>query len=984
MYEKELKRIINASQNNALSFFVGAGVSALSHAPTWKQLINDICDELKYKKKDSYSFDECLQIPQMYYYSLGKKDTDYFNFIRSKLYSNSLLPNSVHKAMLDLHPVSFITTNYDTLIEDAATQNCHSFKVVSHDKDVPTIFGDRYILKLHGDFKYNNFVLKEEDYLNYSENFKLIETLMKSIFSTNTVVFIGYSLNDYNIKLILNWTKTLLNDNFNKPIFIHAGKDPLSDLEIIYQESKGLSVIDTHRIVPSSDYPERYESVFNEIRRVSSLSLNEKTEDEAFEMLYSLLSPLNNLTALRISDISSKIYPYVYLAQNNTARVKPDGSLLFKRFLQIHNQSDSERESLSKEKFRKYKCILSVFIKARVFFIENNKISINLYSDTFSFADKNCILFNYETIYEYTQKNYSSLSENFKKAFYFSRLYQYDESFSLFKNIAKESFKQKNYLIYYLAEANCIYLKSIIENINRYYDCYDNKKLVELAPNESEIENLFNNLPVEFRNQYSCLKDIHSVNNLYKYSYESFAESQKLLKSIETNTIEYGVTSTQTVVDKINDYMHFLQGNGIIMDVFTEYRSSVKNLMSLLLRKYTSQYKKSLIESPFPSNSYDNVQFDQNDFYCFIECFSDKELISVLKRNQIKTLLLQNNEKIEEVVNNLINGYELLVRKYKGGYAVIKIELQIRNCLALLRYVNISQQLVDCITIFILKHEFRDITIDDKIFFLDSQLGKRKMYSETTKKVVEEALINYLDKHITAELNNNSFDVPSKTTGINYSNLADYIFQQGTNLTSRKLNKQIKRIIENRLSRLYPSIAKYCPYLSASQKKTLITWVNKELTDNANMDLIVILIHCDAMIKPVAKKQLKYILSQELVSANSISNKAIRSFPLKSPYEKLEEVGYWCFIGLLKSKDYKNFLGNSALFDFCCQYNKFDFSRFDVSWLLNLYPHTLEKIANDNLVKEEIRRAITKEIKNNNIKETDKIRLQDILIKYFC
>ena len=258
------------------------------------------------------------------------------------------------------------------------------------------------------------------------------------------------------------------------------------------------------------------------------------------------------------------------------------------------------------------------------------------------------------------------------------------------------------------------------------------------------------------------------------------------------------------------------------------------------------------------------------------------------------------------------------------------------------------------------------------------------MYSETTKKVVEEALINYLDKHITAELNNNSFDVPSKTTGINYSNLADYIFQQGTNLTSRKLNKQIKRIIENRLSRLYPSIAKYCPYLSASQKKTLITWVNKELTDNANMDLIVILIHCDAMIKPVAKKQLKYILSQELVSANSISNKAIRSFPLKSPYEKLEEVGYWCFIGLLKSKDYKNFLGNSALFDFCCQYNKFDFSRFDVSWLLNLYPHTLEKIANDNLVKEEIRRAITKEIKNNNIKETDKIRLQDILIKYFC
>ena len=40
MYEKELQRILNASQNNALTFFVGAGVSALSGAPTWKALIH--------------------------------------------------------------------------------------------------------------------------------------------------------------------------------------------------------------------------------------------------------------------------------------------------------------------------------------------------------------------------------------------------------------------------------------------------------------------------------------------------------------------------------------------------------------------------------------------------------------------------------------------------------------------------------------------------------------------------------------------------------------------------------------------------------------------------------------------------------------------------------------------------------------------------------------------------------------------------------
>lgn len=192
MYEKELRRILDASQNNALTFFVGAGVSALSGAPTWKALIDAICDELGCEKKGSYSSEEYLQIPQMFYYSLGENKTDYFKFVKEQLPEAGLQSNEIHRQMLNLNPVSFITTNYDTLLEDTAIQHCQSFKVVSSDEKVPTIFGDRFILKVHGDFEKNNFVLKEEDYLNYSEDFKLIETLTKSIFSTNTVVFIGY------------------------------------------------------------------------------------------------------------------------------------------------------------------------------------------------------------------------------------------------------------------------------------------------------------------------------------------------------------------------------------------------------------------------------------------------------------------------------------------------------------------------------------------------------------------------------------------------------------------------------------------------------------------------------------------------------------------------------------------------------------------------------------------------------------------------
>ena len=84
------------------------------------------------------------------------------------------------------------------------------------------------------------------------------------------------------------------------------------------------------------------------------------------------------------------------------------------------------------------------------------------------------------------------------------------------------------------------------------------------------------------------------------------------------------------------------------------------------------------------------------------------------------------------------------------------------------------------------------------------------------------------------------------------------------------------------------------------------------------------------------------------------------------------------------SKDFQEFLGNSEAFDFYCEYAKFDFSRFDVSWLLNLYPHTLEQIAKNAKVKERVRVAIATTLDGEAIAPSDSQRLQSILVKHFC
>ena len=989
MYENELKRIIDASQNNALSFFVGAGVSALSGAPTWKGLINSICDKIGCDKKEKYSSEEYLQIPQMYYYSIGKDDNEYYSFVKKQLNTTNLTPNSIHREMFKLNPTSFITTNYDTLLEDASVQYCRSYKVVSCDEDVPTIFGDKYILKLHGDFKKNNIVLKEEDYLNYSENFKLIETLMKSIFSTNTVVFIGYGLNDYNIKLILNWSKSLLKSAFREPIFIYTDDAELTKEELLYHQSKGLQVVEWNKLLAEDnpDYLIRYQSVFDIINNYSMVSLVDKNEEEALSVLYNLLEPLDNLNALRIEDISKKLYPYVNISEAGVMYCLEGGDLLVKKFLEINQLCESERKKLSKDTIDKYNCIISVFKKARIRSINNQKgETLNYSIDELPLADNNCILFDYGFMNDYAKKLYKTTSKNYKKAFYLSRLKRYDEAFLLFDRVAKESYRNKDYLMYYLAESNCISLSKIILNTNTWYNCYDMDLVNSKSLSNSEIEELFHNLPVEFRKKYDTIKDLHSPNLLYKYSYDAFIDGQKLQSAIESNTIEFGLTSGGKAICLINNYLHFFLGNGIIADVFNEYKSTTKNLMSLLVYKYATQNNKVLHEQPFSGFANDEVCFDQIDFFCFVECFTDKEIRALFSKHQIETLYFHNTEVIEISVENLLNYYESAVKSTKNNIDVISIQIQIKKCLMLLRYMDISQTLVDRVCTFIFSYKFREILINDKIMFLDYQLARRKMYSETTQKIIENTLVSYIDAHISALKNNETFEVYSSSSEINYSNLADYLCSSEDNYSSRRISMRVKQIMSNEITPLYEHVMQhYCRRVSNNQKKKLVAWVNKKIIVSFDFKLFMILIQLDVPVKAAVKEKLIEFLREKIEKAKKVEkNPAFRVFPAQQQYEELINVGYWCFTGILNSKGFEEFVGNDALFDFYYEFESFDYSRFDVAWLINLTPYALKRISDNIRVKDIVRAKIAHELVNEKIIESDRKRLQDILTKYFC
>lgn len=168
-YAEEMRILRNARMNNKLVVFVGAGTSFDSGMPSWSEAIKIIADRLGIMEEQL----DYIKIPQYYYNSRGKKE--YAELMREIFKCDDDLDiQDVHKKIIQLNAHTIITTNYDSLIEKAATSALEFIQVISQDKDMPYKKDGKELIKMHGDFVHDNFVLKEDDYLHYSSNFKLI------------------------------------------------------------------------------------------------------------------------------------------------------------------------------------------------------------------------------------------------------------------------------------------------------------------------------------------------------------------------------------------------------------------------------------------------------------------------------------------------------------------------------------------------------------------------------------------------------------------------------------------------------------------------------------------------------------------------------------------------------------------------------------------------------------------------------------------
>ncbi|MBK1973906.1 SIR2 family protein, partial [Campylobacter sp. TTU-622] len=230
-----IKNIKKALDENYLSIFAGAGISANSGLPTWNELIEDISEKLYGDKKQK---EDNLVLAEKFYNQFGE---NYYYQKLNEYISNNKQPNDLHKKIVKLNLKNLITTNWDNLFEKAIDDEGCFYNIIKKDEDIGFATGFSKLIKMHGSLEDQNIVFKEEDYLKYSNNFPLIENYIKGIFSTDLVVLMGYSLSDNNVKQIISWVNSKANNI--KPVYLIKINKKFDKLEFDFYKNKNIYIL---------------------------------------------------------------------------------------------------------------------------------------------------------------------------------------------------------------------------------------------------------------------------------------------------------------------------------------------------------------------------------------------------------------------------------------------------------------------------------------------------------------------------------------------------------------------------------------------------------------------------------------------------------------------------------------------------------------------------------------------------------------------
>ena len=198
--------LIEAIRKGNAILFVGAGVSATLNLPTFAGLVDDIASELNY---DPDVFRLLGDFPVLAEYYQIKQKT--LGKLRSRLDVKwhgadiDISKSVVHRLIVNLNFPVIYTTNWDRWIERAFSCYNKPFTKIVSVGDLSAIEPSKtQIIKFHGDFDSDSsLILTESSYFSRFDFEMPLDIKLRSDILGKTVLFIGYSLTDANVRYML-------------------------------------------------------------------------------------------------------------------------------------------------------------------------------------------------------------------------------------------------------------------------------------------------------------------------------------------------------------------------------------------------------------------------------------------------------------------------------------------------------------------------------------------------------------------------------------------------------------------------------------------------------------------------------------------------------------------------------------------------------------------------------------------------------------
>ena len=310
---EKLKNYIKESEKRPI-IFVGAGLSRrYFDAPKWSELIERLFeDNPNIEKPVQYYLQEhkgnLLEVASVlvdyyrdYYWTDNMQKSNpkslYENNDKSiflKYHIATIINEHYNEFDIDtnfykeeiallkkLTPEAIITTNYDKFLDDIFSDYDVMVGQNSvYDRKSTNSFK---ILKIHGSVDdYEKIVINKDDYEKFTETQLYLTAKLLTYFIEHPVVFIGYSLSDDNVKIILQNIKKIMNETdllMENMWFIDYVVD--SEKNTYFEDRKRYPISDTESVgmnyISVSSFKELYAALYQDSININSLKSIENT-----------------------------------------------------------------------------------------------------------------------------------------------------------------------------------------------------------------------------------------------------------------------------------------------------------------------------------------------------------------------------------------------------------------------------------------------------------------------------------------------------------------------------------------------------------------------------------------------------------------------------------------------------------------------------------------------------------------------------------